>query len=118
MQHHHAHLVSCLAEHRAEGPAIGAILDGTGWGPDGTVWGGEILVGDAAGFERAGMIFPVRLPGGDVAIKQPWRMACAWLQAANGVSEPAIPSALARRGRTAALGRRSANCSRAASTRR
>ena len=84
VQHHHAHLAACLAEHGETGPAVGAILDGSGFGPDGTVWGGEILVGGLDGFTRAGHLYPVRLPGGDQAVRQPWRMACAWLVARGG----------------------------------
>jgi hydrogenase maturation protein HypF len=99
VQHHHAHLAACLAEHGETGAAVGAILDGSGFGPDGTVWGGEILVGGLAGFTRAGHLHPVRLPGGDQAVRQPWRMACAWLVAAgegDPDTPPAIPPGLAR----------------------
>lgn len=94
IQHHHAHLAACLAEHRKTGPAVGAIFDGTGYGTDGTVWGGELLVGGLDGFERAGHLWPVRMPGGEQAVRQPWRMACAWLVAAQGPQAP-LPQGLA-----------------------
>ncbi len=69
---------------------MGAIFDGFGLGTDGTAWGGELLVGDLRGFERAGWLWPVALPGGDRAAREPWRMACAWLVAA-GDEDPPIP---------------------------
>jgi len=93
VQHHHAHLSACLAEHGESGPALGAIFDGTGYGEDGTVWGGELLLGDLGSFRRVGMLLPVRLPGGERAIRQPWRMACAWLTVA-GEARPELPRAL------------------------
>src|SRR5689334_2887964 len=88
VQHHHAHLAACLAEHGETGPALGAIYDGTGYGSDGTVWGGELLLGDLEDFRRVGHVFPVRMPGGEAAIRQPWRMAAAWLEA-SGLEQPA-----------------------------
>ena len=88
MQHHHAHLAAVLAEHGEQDPAVGAIFDGTGYGTDGSVWGGEILFGDLHGFERAAHVWPVRLPGGAAAVRQPWRMACAWLVESLGEAEP------------------------------
>ena len=94
VQHHHAHLAACLAEHGLEGPAVGAIYDGSGYGSDGTIWGGEILVGDLVDFERASSLRSVRMPGGARAVHEPWRMACAWLASACG-GRPARPEALA-----------------------
>jgi hydrogenase maturation protein HypF len=82
VQHHHAHIASCLADNDADGPVIGVAFDGTGYGPDGTIWGGEFLLADLAGYERAGCLESVPMPGGVAAIRQPWRMAAAYLAAA------------------------------------
>lgn len=84
VQHHHAHIASCLADNEESGPVIGIAFDGLGYGPDGTIWGGEVLVADLLGFRRAGHLLPVRVPGGNLAIREPWRMAAAYLDAAPG----------------------------------
>ncbi len=84
VQHHHAHLASVLAEHRLEGPCIGIILDGTGYGSDGTIWGGEVLLGGASSFTREAWIEPVAMPGGAAAARDPWRMAISYLFKAFG----------------------------------
>jgi hydrogenase maturation protein HypF len=78
VQHHHAHVASCLAEHGETGPVVGIAFDGLGWGTDGTAWGGEVLVCDLEGFQRVGHLAPVALPGGAAAIREPWRMAVSW----------------------------------------
>jgi hydrogenase maturation protein HypF len=87
VQHHHAHLASCLTEHGRPGPVLGLAFDGIGFGPDGTLWGGEILVGDLCGCERVGHLAAVTLPGGVAAIREPWRMGVAWAARA-GVDVP------------------------------
>ena len=80
VQHHHAHVASCMAENDLPNEkVIGIALDGTGYGPDGTVWGGEILVADYAGFDRVARFRPVAMPGGEAAAREPWRTALAWL---------------------------------------
>jgi hydrogenase maturation protein HypF len=79
VQHHHAHVASCMAENHLDGKVIGIALDGTGYGTDGAIWGGEVLVADYAGFERAAHFEYLPLPGGAVAIHEPWRMAVSYL---------------------------------------
>jgi hydrogenase maturation protein HypF len=79
VQHHHAHMASCLAEHGLTAPAIGVTFDGTGYGGDGTLWGGEFLIGGCRSFRRAAHLRSVPLPGGEAAIREPWRMALSHL---------------------------------------
>jgi len=88
VQHHHAHIASCLADNGADGPVIGVAFDGTGYGTDGTIWGGEFLIADFGDFERAGHLEPIPLPGGTAAIREPWRMAAVYLDAAFGGAPP------------------------------
>ncbi len=79
VQHHHAHIASCLADNGDAGPVVGVAFDGLGYGSDGTLWGGEFLLADLAGFQRLAHLVPVPMPGGTAAIRQPWRMAAAYL---------------------------------------
>jgi hydrogenase maturation protein HypF len=79
VQHHHAHIASCLADNGDTGPVLGVAFDGLGYGSDGTLWGGEFLLADLAGFQRLAHLVPVPMPGGTAAIRQPWRMAAAYL---------------------------------------
>ena len=79
VQHHHAHIASVMAEHALDGPVLGIAYDGTGFGTDGTSWGGEFLIATEAGFERIATFRPIALAGGDQAIRQPWRAALALL---------------------------------------
>jgi hydrogenase maturation protein HypF len=83
VQHHHAHAAACLAEHGEQGPALALVLDGTGLGPDGTLWGGELLRCDLAGYERVAHLESVPLPGGEAAIREPWRTAASYLEQAG-----------------------------------
>jgi hydrogenase maturation protein HypF len=84
VQHHHAHIASCMAEHKIGGPVLGLSFDGTGYGTDGTVWGGEILIADLKSFTRAAALYPVGMPGSAAAIKEPWRMGISYLVDAFG----------------------------------
>ncbi|MFD0743685.1 Sua5/YciO/YrdC/YwlC family protein [Phytohabitans flavus] len=118
VQHHHAHVASCLVDNGHTGPAIGVAFDGTGFGTDGTLWGGELFVADLAGYERIGHLAPVPLPGGSAAIRQPWRMAAAYLDIVYGGDLPDL--AVRRRHErdwdsVVALGRRGVNAPRTSS---
>ncbi len=98
VQHHHAHMASCMAEHGLAGPVIGVSFDGTGYGDDGAIWGGEFLLGDYASYRRAAHLRYVGMPGGERAIREPWRMALAHLldagesaaRLAESVAAPAL----------------------------
>jgi hydrogenase maturation protein HypF len=89
VQHHHAHVAGCMAEHGLASEAIGLALDGTGYGADGRIWGGEVLVCRLDGFERFAHLDYVPMPGGEAAIREPWRMAFAALRTAGFDLEPA-----------------------------
>jgi hydrogenase maturation protein HypF len=93
VQHHHAHVASCMAENGVDGPVIGLAMDGTGYGTDDTIWGGEVLLANYSEFERVGHFETVALPGGEAAIREPWRMALAYLYEAfgEGLFELPIP---------------------------
>lgn len=91
VQHHHAHVASCMAEHRLRGAVIGVAFDGSGLGSDGAVWGGEFFVGDYRRFRRAAHLRCVGMPGGEQAIRQPWRMAAAHLLDAGLSLDPLAP---------------------------
>ena len=93
VQHHHAHVVSCMAEHGLPGPVIGIAFDGSGFGLDGSVWGGEFLIAWYEGFERAAHLEQMPLPGGEVSIRRPYRLAYAYLCALGGEIPP-MPSLL------------------------
>jgi len=97
VQHHHAHIASCLADNGIDARVIGVSWDGTGYGTDGHVWGGEFLLADLDGFERAGSFQEVPMPGGEAAIREPWRMAAVFLQVAYGEAMGELDLAFVRR---------------------
>jgi hydrogenase maturation protein HypF len=88
VQHHHAHVMSAVGEHRLEGPVLGLAWDGTGYGTDGTAWGGELLLVDGGAFERLATLRPLRLAGSDTAIREVWRVALAALDDAFSGAPP------------------------------
>ncbi|GAC1478521.1 MAG: carbamoyltransferase HypF [Acidimicrobiales bacterium] len=84
VQHHHAHIAACLVDNGREGPVVALAFDGLGYGPDGTFWGGEVMIAGFDGYERVGHLRSVPMPGGAAAIREPWRMAVAWADRAAG----------------------------------
>ena len=94
VQHHYAHILSCMAEHDREDPVIGVSFDGTGYGTDGTIWGGEILRADRSSFERLGHIRPFRHVGGDLGVRQGWRIAVSMINDLYGEKAAGIAASL------------------------
>jgi hydrogenase maturation protein HypF len=90
IQHHEAHIAAVLSEHGEAGPVIGVAFDGTGYGHDGTLWGGEFFVVRGGGFERAASLMPILLPGGEAAIREPWRIAYGFLSWLEPGSDPLV----------------------------
>ena len=88
VQHHHAHMAACMADNSLEGGCLGLVWDGTGYGSDGAIWGGELLAGGYEGFRRVGSVRPVPLAGGDAAIDEIWRVGAAMLSGAGCDTEP------------------------------
>ena len=103
VQHHHAHIASCMAEHGLSGPVIGVAFDGSGYGTDGAIWGGEFLIADYRQFRRAAHLRYVGMPGGDRAVREPWRMGLAHLADAgldDGLLNSRVPTVALRAART------------------
>ncbi len=96
VQHHHAHVASCAAEHGITEPFLGVAYDGLGWGDDGTLWGGELLVADLSGYRRAGRFGTAPLPGGEAAIRRPARMALGYLFGTEPLGAPDVDPDLVR----------------------
>jgi len=96
VQHHHAHALAVMAEHGLAGPVLALSLDGTGYGPDGTVWGGEMLACDRLGYRRLGRLEHLHLPGGEAAVRQPWRVGLALLRRLYGQKAAALDLELVR----------------------
>ncbi len=87
VQHHHAHVAACMVEHGRTAPVLGIAYDGLGYGPDGSLWGGEMLVADFTSSHRVAHLRPVRMPGGVAAIREPWRMGAVWASLATGADD-------------------------------
>lgn len=90
VQHHHAHIAACLADNDVRQPVIGVAFDGSGYGSDGRIWGGEFMLADYRDFQRVGHLAYVPMPGGSAAIKEPWRMAFAYLHQIYGDDAPRL----------------------------
>jgi len=101
VQHHHAHLVSCMFENNLEHKVLGVCFDGTGYGTDGKIWGGEFMVCDRFEFTRVGHLDYIEMPGGEKAIKEPWRMGVAYLYKASGTNREACGQLFERYGKDA-----------------
>ncbi len=91
VQHHHAHVAACLVDNGRSDTVVGLAFDGLGYGDDGSLWGGEVLVADLESYERVGHLRPIAMPGGGAAIREPWRMARAWLIAAGCQDQAPTP---------------------------
>jgi len=91
VQHHHAHIASCMAENHVREKVLGVALDGTGYGIDGKIWGGEFLIADYTAFDRVAHFQYVPMAGGDAAVREPWRIALGYLREAFGDQIPELP---------------------------